>query len=66
MRTSIRIYAARYHRLRLCTQDGVISYASELLSDGVRLERADDPGRALSETEAINAIRAGIVVEVVT
>lgn len=40
--------------------------ASEALSDGERLELQSEPGRALSETEAADAIRAGKIVEVVS
>lgn len=44
----------------------LIAFASELLSDGERLELQSEPGRALSETEAADAIRRGDVVEVVS
>lgn len=43
-----------------------LSVASSALSDGERLELQSEPGRALSETEATDAIRAGKTVEVVS
>ncbi len=42
-----------------------IRLASEIITDDGRLELRTEPGRALSETEAADAIRAGLVVEVV-
>jgi hypothetical protein len=39
--------------------------ASHADTEGYRLELSSEPGRALSETEAADAIRAGLVVEVV-
>ena len=39
--------------------------ASHADTEGYRLELSTEPGRALSETEAADAIRAGSVVEVV-
>jgi hypothetical protein len=39
--------------------------ASHADTEGYQLELASEPGRALSETEACDAIRAGLVVEVV-
>lgn len=53
-------------RRHLTTVDQFRRYASELLSDGERLELRDEPGRAMSESEAVEAIREGRVVEVVS
>lgn len=61
------MYAHAYRQRRqLLTEAADIRYASELLSDGARLELRDEPGRELSETEAADAIRSGRVVEVVS
>ena len=40
--------------------------ASYAISEGVRIERADEPGRALSETGALSAIHLGIALEIVS
>jgi hypothetical protein len=68
MRLTIREWA--YDEGLTITSDRAIAAllwaASTALSEGERLELQSEPGRALSETEAADAIRAGRIVEVVS